>query len=199
MENMNEELEQPFFDVITNRIEKQDEKIMDLEKKISSVPDNSKAIAVLIKGIEDLKNSMTNNRISEKDIRQLNINLNSAIGYFSQAAVNKVEHHHHFPKIVIISAVLLAITFLLIAGWFNTYQRLDQYQENDTKYRFLKVQHNNRLLELLNNTDSLYNAQSNMREDVKRKEDSIMDRFRRIQELEAKEKEVKYIKEKLNK
>lgn len=197
MENKNEELEQPFFDVMTNRVEKQDQKIMELEKKVSNIPDNSQAISGVIKGFDDVKSLIKSNRIPEKDINQLNANLNAAIGYLSQPVVNKVEHHHHVPKIIIISAILFIVVCLLIVGWFNTYQRLEQYKENDTKYRFLKVQHNIPLLNLLSTTDSLYKVQSNMREQVIRREDSILDRFKRIQELEAREKEVKDIKEKL--
>lgn len=197
MENINEELEQPFFDVMTNRVEKQDQKIMELEKKVSNIPDNSQAISGVIKGFDDVKSLIKSNRIPEKDINQLNANLNAAIGYLSQPVVNKVEHHHHVPKIIIISAILFIVVCLLIVGWFNTYQRLEQYKENDTKYRFLKVQHNIPLLNLLSTTDSLYKVQSNMREQVIRREDSILDRFKRIQELEAREKEVKDIKEKL--
>ena len=197
MENINEELDQPFYDVMTNRIEKQDQKIADLEKRLSAIPDNSQAISVVIKGIEELKQITNRNTIPENDLRQLNSNLNKTNGYLSQPVVNKVEHHHHVPKIIIISAILLAVVCVIIVGWYNTYQILDQYKENDTKYRFLKVQHNRPLQNLLYKTDSLYKLQSNMRGDVIRKEDSILDRFKRTQELEVKEKEVKGIKEKL--
>src|SRR5690348_13576564 len=102
MENINEELEQPFFDVMTNRVEKQDQKIMELDKKVSNIPDNSQAISGVIKGIDDVKSLLMSNRIPEKDISQLNANLNTAIGYLSRPVVNKVEHHHHVPKIIII-------------------------------------------------------------------------------------------------
>lgn len=197
MENVNEELDQPFYDVMTNRIEKQDQKISDLEKRISTIPDYSQAISGVIKGIEELKQITNKNTIPENDLRQLNSNLNKTNGYLSQPVVNKVEHHHHVPKVVIISAVLFAVICLITTGWYNTFQRLEQYRENDTKYRFLKVQHNKPLQNLLFKTDSIYKLQSDMRDDVIRKEDSILDRFKRMQELEAKEKEVKDIKEKL--
>lgn len=197
MENVNEELDQPFYNVMTNRIEKQDQKISDLEKRISAIPDHSQAISIVIKGIEELKQIANRNTIPENDLRQLNSNLNKANGYLSQPVVNKVEHHHHVPRITIISAILFVVICLIIMGWYNTSQRLEQYKENDTKYRFLKVQHNRPLQNLLYKTDSLYKLQFDMREDVIRKEDSILDRFKRLQELEVKEREVKDIKNKL--
>lgn len=197
MENVNEELDQPFYNVMTNIIEKQDQKISDLEKRISAISDNSQAISVVIKGIEELKQIANRNTIPENDLRQLNSNLNKTNGYLSQPVVNKVEHHHHVPRITIISAILFLVICLIIMGWYNTSQRLEQYKENDTKYRFLKVQHNRPLQNLLFKTDSLYKLQSDLREDVIRKEDSILDRFKRIQELEAKEREVNDIKAKL--
>ena len=197
MDNANEELDQPFYDVMTNRSEKQDQKISDLEKRVSAIPDYSQGISVVIKGIEELKQITNRNTIPESDLRQLNSNLNKTNGYLSQPVVNKVEHHHHVPRITIISVILFVVICLIIMGWYNTSQRLEQYKENDTKYRFLKVQHNLPLQNLLFKTDSLYSLRPDMRENVIRQEDSILDRFRRIQLLEAKEKEVKNIKEKL--
>ena len=197
MENINEELDQPFYDVMTNRMEKHDQRIVDLEKKVSAIPDNSQAISAVIKGIEELKRMMSRSSIPENDLRQLNTNLIKTNGYLSQPVINKVEHHHYVPKMAIISAILLVMICIIITGWYNTGQRLEQYKENDTKYRFLKVQHNLPLQNLLFKTDSLYSLRPDMRENVIRQEDSILDRFRRIQLLEAKEKEVKNIKEKL--
>ena len=197
MENINEELDQPFYDVMTNRMEKQDQRIMDLEKQVSAIPDYTQIISTVIKGIEEVKRMVSRSSIPENDLRQLNTNLNKTNDYLSQPVVNKVEHHHHVPKIIIISAILLAVVCVIIVGWYYTYQNLEQYKENDTKYRFLKVQHNKPLQNLLFKTDSLYKLQSDMRDDVIRQEDSILDRFKRIQALEAKEKEVKDIREKL--
>lgn len=197
MEKINDDIGQPLWDVMTNKVEKQEQRIIDLEKRVSSVPDNSQAISMVIKEIGEVKRMVIGVSVPEKDMHMLNANLNTAIGYLSQPIINKVEHHHHFPRIVIITAILFVSICIVITGWIITYQNLEQYKENDTKYRFLKVQDNKPLQNLLFYTDSLCNAQPTLREEVIRQEDSILNRFKRIQEINVKEKEVKTLKEKL--
>jgi len=197
MENINDSIGQPFWDVMTNRVEKQEEKIVDLEKKVNSIPDNSQAISVVIKEIGEVKRMVSGVSIPRKDLHLLNTSLNTTIGYLSQPMASKVEHHHHFPRILIICAILFVVICIVITGWVFTYQNLGQYKENDTKYRFLKIQSNKPLQNFLFETDSLYNARPNFRGEVIWQEDSILDRFKRIQEIDAKEKEVKDLKKKL--
>jgi hypothetical protein len=197
MENINEDIGQPFWEVMTNKVEKQEQRIIDLEKKASAVPDYSQDISRVVNKIEDVKDMVRRVSIPEKEIHLLNSNLNKAVGYLSQPMHSKVEHHHYIPNIIVISAILFIIICALISGWIITYQNLDQYKENDTKYRFLKVQGNKPLQDLLFITDSLYNAQSNLRENVIHQEDSILERFKRLQEIDTKEKEIKALKKRV--
>lgn len=197
MENINEELDQPFYDVMTNRMEKQDQRIMDLEKQVCAIPDNTQIIYTVIKGIEEVKRMVSRSSVPESDLRQLNTNLNKTNGYLSQPVVNRVEHHHHFSKVIFITAGVILALLLAVVGLFNTYEKLDQFEENDTKYRFLKLQNNASLQHLLFITDSLYKIQPDMRGNVKWQEDSVSYRLKRLQAIEVKEKEIKDLKRKV--
>ena len=194
---MENDIEQPFWDVVTNRVEKQDQKVNDLEQKINAIPDNSQYLIEVKSKMAELISMVTKISFPDKEVRQLALNLRTCIGLLSQPVVNKVEHHHHFPKIIYATAGLFIIICLVCTALFNTHGRLEQFKENDTKYRFLKLQNNEPLRRLLFVTDSLFRNQSDMRENVSHQEDSIFDRFKRLQEIEAKEKEVKDLKGKL--
>ena len=115
-----------------------------------------------------------------------------------QPVVNIVEHHHHFPKIAFATVVLSVLLLLALMGWYYTFDDLNQFKGNDTKYRYLKLQKNEPLRQLLFITDSLFTKQSGMRENVIYQEDSILDRFKRLQEIEAREKKIKELKKELN-
>jgi len=194
---MENDIEQPFWDVVTNRVEKQDQKINDLEQKINAIPDNSQYLVELKSEMAELKSMVTQISFPEKEVRQLAFNLHTSIGLLSQPVVNKVEHHHHFAKIIYATAGLFIIVCLVFMALFNAYEKLELFKENDTKYRFLKLQNNKPLRQLLFITDSLFTNQSDMRKNVISQEDSIFDRYKQLQKIESKEKEVNKLKQKL--
>ena len=98
------------------------------------------------------------------DFEQLNQNISDLMKKISerkfnsqQPSSNKVEHRHHLHKGIWISAALLAICILLSWAWFSTYQTKEVFEANAIKYRALKIIGNESLLELLYETDSLFN------------------------------------------
>jgi len=98
-----------------------------------------------------------------KEMRELSSHLKKCIRVTAQPVINKVEHHHHVPKIIILSIGLLVGLIISIVGWNFTNNRLEKFIENDTKYRFLKLKKNEFLQQLLYVTDSLYANQSDIR------------------------------------
>lgn len=197
MENATSDIDQPFWDVVTNRIEKHDQTIIALEKRVDAIPDDSKELLVLQSEIVALKGMISKISFPGQEVQQLNSNLRRNIDILSRPVINKVEHHHHFPKIAFATVGLFVLFMLTLMGWYNTFGDLKQFKENDTKYRFLKLQNNERLRRLLFVTDSLFTNQSDMRENVIHLEDSIYDRFKRLQEIQARENEIKNLKGKL--
>ncbi|OQP58844.1 hypothetical protein A3860_39230 [Niastella vici] len=108
---------------------------------------------------------------------------------------NKVIHHHHVPKIVWVSAILFVVLCLVCSGWYSTVQKLDQYQTNDLKYRYLKLKANPALHRILVLTDSLCQNQLDFDKTVLQGEDSVRNLIQRL--VDAKEREVSDLKRKM--
>ena len=73
-----------------------------------------------------------------------------------------------------------------------------QFQANDIKYRALKITRDEALLELLYETDSLYNLDSEkMRRWILQQEDQLSEQARILQLAGEKKKEAKELKKKV--
>ena len=197
MENINDDLGQPFWDAMTNKVEKQEQRIIGLEKKVSFIPDHSKAFQECKTEVLELNTRIARITFPEKEVRELTNILRSSIDQLKQPIVTNVEHHHHFPKIIIITIALIVGLNIAAVGWYFTGRRLNQYIENDTKYRFLKLKKNNSLQQWLFITDSLYKSQPEIRKEVIYQEDSILNRIKRIQEIESRQKQIEELKKEI--
>jgi len=195
MTEQNNEMSTPYTEVVTNKIKKQDEQIANMQEKLNSMPD-------IIQEITDLKNQFTAVKVAitaikfpTKQMEELSGNLVTSVTLLKQPVENKVLHHHHVHKIIIISAVLFVVLCLAFCGWYNTAQKLDQYRANDFKYRSLKLKGNPALQHLLVLTDSSYRNQPDFDKTVLDAEDSIRNLVQNL--VDAKEQEVKKLKKKL--
>ena len=84
---------------------------------------------------------------------------------------------------------------LTFCGWHNTSQKLDWQTANDFKYRYLKLNNNLNLRQLLIITDSLYQNQLDFSETVLQGEDSIRNMLQK--QVDEKEAEVNELKKKM--
>lgn len=89
-----------------------------------------------------------------------------AIDILRQPIENKIQHHHHVPKILWIAAGLFVLLCLTCSGWHTTAARLDQYWGADTKYRYLYLEGDSNMRQILYNVDSLYRSGFAMRDSV---------------------------------
>lgn len=167
---------------------KLDQRICELVQKINAIPDNLKVLLQLRNEVAEVKSILGSIAFPLKEMRELSSHFKECIRVTAQPVINKVEHHHHVPKIIILSIGLLLGLITSIVGWYLTNKN---NLLRDTKYRFLKLKKNEFLQQLLYVTDSLYANQSDMREIVNYQEDSILDRFKQIQEIESKGKRSK--------
>lgn len=51
--------------------------------------------------------------------------------------IQKVVHEHHVPKLLYATVALFCVCVSFGVGWFQTGQHLNQYRNNDTKWRKL--------------------------------------------------------------
>jgi hypothetical protein len=195
MTEQNSEMSTPFTEVVTNKIKKQDEKIANIEAKLNSMPDTAQEITDFKKQLTEVKVAITAIKFPIKQMEELSGNLVTSVTLLKQPVENKVLHHHHVHKIVILSAALIVLLGLALCGWYNTGQKLDQYQANDFKYRYLKLSNNVALHKLLVITDSLYQTNPEFGKAVLHGEDSIRNLIQQM--VNAKEQEVSDLKRKM--
>lgn len=174
-----------FMEVTSKKIEVQDKKIVAIEEKIKSNPDNTEMIHQLIGTIDGLRKDVKASRFPEDKLDDFLTRLDASTRILTQPVQNKVLHQHHVPKLIWITASLFIVLALVCAGWFNTSSKLEGYIANDTKYRQLRLDTGYIKLQLyLDKTDSLYNVFPDIRKSVIEMEDQNRRNFDRLQKAE---------------
>ena len=196
MEELPNETNTVFMDVVRKKMETQDKKISDIQQKMDNPAISPIEIDHIKKSLLEIKTDIQNINFPQKEMQELSANLITGVRLLKHPVENKVQHHHHVPKIIWIACGLFIIVCLLCAGWFTTIKSLEQYKATDTKYRFLKLSDNKSLRQILYITDSLYRVDPAMRDSVVQKEEANQERFELQQRIQKKEKEVKQLKEK---
>jgi hypothetical protein len=187
----------PFMEVMTNKVQKLDEKIADVEQKLNNIPNNSADISEVKKEVLEAKSIIKQISFPITEMREFSSNLSEGVRLLRQPVENKVTHHHSLSKYIYILVGAFLCLCLAGMGWYNTLDKLNNYKENDTKYRYLQLQNNNSLRQLLRYTDSLYLYQPDMQRSVIHMEDSVRERNRILQQLEEKENEKTELQKKL--
>jgi hypothetical protein len=195
MMEQNREMATPFTEVVTNKIQKQAEQITAMQEKLKSIEEAWQDLIDVKKQLTDIKIAITGLKFPAKQMEELSGNLAANVALLKQPVENKVVHHHHIPKIILISVVLFIALCLVCCGWYNTAQKFDQYQANDLKYRHLKLKINPDLHRILVLTDSLCQNQPDFGKAVLQGEDSVRKLVQNL--VDAKEQEVNDLKERL--
>jgi hypothetical protein len=156
-----------FMEVTSKKVEAQDKKILAIEEKIKTNPENTELMRELISMIDTLKKDLNAFRLQENKLNELYTKLDNGIAFLKQPLQNKVVHHHHVPKLLWIAASLFIAFSVVCMGWFNTDNKLDNYIANDTKYRYLKLDTANAFLQSqLFKADTLLSKNASFRETV---------------------------------
>lgn len=185
------------MEVVTNKLERQDEKIAGLEERIKNLPDYAKDFAQVLKELVELKAIAGNISISEKGMHELSANLHTSVKLLKQPVQEKVLHHHYIPKLLWVAIGLFLLACLFFVLWLFAKENLDQFKSNDTKYRYLKLQESQNLKELLYNTDSIYLITPGLRDSVEERERQNARDLEMLQEAIKKEQEAKELREKV--
>jgi hypothetical protein len=195
MTEQNSEMSTPFNEVVTNKIQKQDEQIAAVQKKLETIPDTSTVLIDIKKQLTEIKVAITAIKFPTTQMDELSGNLATSVTLLKQPIENKVVHRHHIPKLLWASAALFLVLCLACSGWYNTAQKLDIHQANDFKYRYLKLKNDPALHRILILTDSLYQNQPDFGKAVLQGEDSVRNLIQNL--VDAKEQEVKELQKKM--
>jgi len=187
-----------FSDTVAKAVEKQQEKTQDHNKRIGIVEQEIQKLSGLPKDIAEIKdslnvvkrNSVTALLPNEKS-EKLAENLSVAIPLIRQLIGNKIQHHHHVPKLFLIAAALFLLLSVVCAGWYVTASREDQHLAGDIKYRELKLIADTTFLRSLWKLDSVYSANpDSVRNSVEVQETLRQHRLELIDQLHTVEKQI---------
>jgi hypothetical protein len=113
----------------------------------------------------------------------------------------EVSHHHHLNKgisvgLLLLLLLVLAEFVLLTKAW----SKKEGQEANDLKYRYLKLSTDTGSQRLLFHVDSIYlQDKDRFKKNVIGEEDRRLELFNLQQQIEAKDREVKLLKEKVKK
>jgi hypothetical protein len=99
----------------------------------------------------------------------------------------------------LVAIILFILLSLESAGWLNTVYKLDQYSENDTKYRFMRLDTTAKNLQIyLDSTDARYKSDPNMHNMVIELEDQYQKNMERLEKAEHLKQEAKNLENKVH-
>ncbi len=191
------EKDQVFLQTVVEKIAAQEKELKEMQQTLNDTSSCIEQMQALEKEIKELKSIIKGITFPTAEMRKLSQDLDTSASLLRQPVQTKVEHHHHFGKILFVTSGLFIVVCLLSAGWLTTYRNLSQYKTNDTKYRYLKLYPNPSLRKLLHTTDSMHRAIPHLRDSVLWQEKMNQERFEMQQQIHEKENEVKKLKRRL--
>ena len=170
-----------FMEVAYKKLEQQDKKMASWEEQLKDLAGNKILLRQLITATEALKEDIVKNQLPIETLQELSkkLNINNVL---LKLGPEKVQHHHHVPKVIWIAAGLFVGLALVCSGWYMTHQKLDQFIMNDTKYRYLQLDTGQTsLMMILDRVDKIYDSSIDMRRTVIDKEELNKSNYEKIQ------------------
>jgi hypothetical protein len=197
MNENNELLQKAFMEVTQKKLEDQQQKINDFNERIKLISANKELLEKMKISIEQLSMETKNNALPEEKIKKLSSQLNTTNNMLEGLFQNKIQHHHHVSKIIWITIILFLLLCLASSGWFITNQRLTNYIANDTKYRYLRLDTADKILQnYLDHADSLYDNNPKMRQNVIEAEKKNQINFQLLERVQRLRKEASELEKK---
>ncbi len=128
-----------FREVVLKKVESQDKQIAALDEKVNNIPDNMEQIQMVISTLEGLRHDVQSNRFPIEKVQDFIARLDLNTSLLKAPVKKEIVHHHHIPKIILISVGFLSPFPWCASGWYMTSSKLDGYIANDTKYRQLRL------------------------------------------------------------
>ena len=176
---------------VIEKVDGHEKRISETQTAINKMSNVSEQIESMKDAVEKLNSSVNNISFPVRDMKDLRSQL-------SRPVTNTVEHHHHFPKILWLASGLFLGLAIVCTGWYMTGTSMKEYKASDTKYRYLKLNSNKSLQDLLSFTDSLYRTDPDMRDSVIQKEEENRKILELLQKADNMEKEAEKLKRKAN-
>jgi hypothetical protein len=183
---------------LVDKVDAQDRKIEDLNRKIDQTPNYEELLSQFKTGFEGLRIDVQKISFPEKEMFELSERLATSIDLFKRPVEQKIIQCVEITKVIWITAALFLIVCLVSTAWFTTYNKVELYKANDTKYRYLKLNASSALSKWLSFIDSVNNTDPKMREFVIAKEAQNQKDFEMMQKALQMEYDAKELKKKVH-
>ena len=198
---MKEELtpvNEAFMDVTVKKLEEQDRKINDLAEELNNALRSSDGAEMVKQGLDELLIEIKKIKFPAKEMQDLFQQLKITSRVLEQPTERKVLHHHHVSKGIWAAIAIFLILCLAASGWYMTADKLSMYTASDTKYRYLKLDTASRSLQkYLDQVDSLYKSNSNLRQTVLETEELSRKHMEMLQKANQMEHDANDLKRKV--
>jgi hypothetical protein len=126
-----------------------------------------------------------------KSITTLNFKLSSPLE-------NNIKHFHHFHKGLLVTLAFFVLASVFLYGWMRCSKLKEQFEANDMRYRFFKMNGNASLLKIIHETDSLYHTNRiDFTSKVVRAGEHLAEQAEMLRLANEKEKEVRELMQKV--
>lgn len=160
-----------FVNTMIDKVDKLDKRMEELEEKHANIPDYKERFDELSLFLIDLKKDLQTLNLPISLLVSLNENLQK--NTIAQNQPKVVVNRHHFHWVAYVAGGLFLILCLVCSGWLQTAGKLDDYIENDTKYRYLQLEPSLPLQKSLAKTDSIFDADPDLRNRVRDAEERL--------------------------
>lgn len=184
------------FDSIENLSQKIDRLSSDKNERQDERKDFSKEMKL---GFGKISESMSKFSFSLDRLQKLSEISERNSQQQKTAMETKVMHHHHISKGIWAAIILFILLSLESAEWLNAVNKQDKYLENDTKYRFMRLDTTARTLQIyLDSTDARYKSDPNMRIMVIELEDRYQKNIERLEKAKQLKQEAEELENKVH-
>lgn len=113
----------------------------DQEKQQQSIQETKEQVSSLHQKMETFKKEqqilMQRIVVPIEQLEDFGAKIDSLSELLKKPLIQKVVHEHHVPKLLYATVALFCVCVSFGVGWFQTGQHLNQYRNNDTKWRKL--------------------------------------------------------------
>ena len=153
-----------------------------IENKKESGKDQDVILKEIRQGNSQVSRAIEKILSAESKLKQLADTMEKNSMESNSAGAPKIIHQHHVSKVIWVTAGLFLLLSLESAGWLNTVNKLDQFIENDTKYRFMRLDTAAKNLQsYLDSSDARYKSNPEMRKVVIEMEDEYRKNMERLE------------------
>lgn len=194
-------MDNPILQTLVEKVNALDKAIQEMKDSLGKQQDAISENRTYINQVEkDCKTIFQEISFPKEEMQELTYQLTIVANLLRLPPKKEVSHHHHINKGIWISVGLLVIVMVQFTLLSKAWSKKEGQEASDLKYRYLKLYADTGSQRLLFHVDSVYlQDKDEFKKNVMREEDRRLELFNLQQQIEAKDREVKLLKEKAKK